>query len=221
MIGNLMLIVPDKNCNLCPRLYEFRQKNQATYKNWHNAPVDSFGDIKGEILIVGLAPGLRGANRTGRPFTGDWAGDLLYETLNKYGFSTGTYSGESTDGLTLKNCRITNAVRCLPPANKPISSEIKSCNNFLLQEILGMPHLKAIVALGLVAHNATLDALRLRKAEYKFSHGSHFKLPTGLFFFSSYHCSRYNTNTKRLTPDMFYDIFKKIKASMEPDPMRS
>jgi uracil-DNA glycosylase family 4 len=218
MISNLMLAMPDRNCNLCPRLYQFRQKNQETYKNWHNAPVDSFGDIEGEMLIVGLAPGLRGANRTGRPFTGDWAGDLLYETLNKYDFSTGIYSGESNDGLILKNCRITNAVRCLPPANKPMTSEIKSCNNFLFQEIAGMPQLKAIVALGLVAHNATLDALSLRKAEYKFSHGSHFKLPTGKNFFSSYHCSRYNTNTKRLTPDMFYEVFKKIKASLKSDP---
>ena len=131
----LKFMQPKINCNLCPRLYRFREQNQKQYAGWHNAPVESFGDINGELLIVGLAPGLRGANRTGRPFTGDWAGDLLYQTLDTFGFSHGKYAGESDDGLKLNNCRITNAVRCLPPENKPIGAEIAACNVFLKQEI--------------------------------------------------------------------------------------
>ena len=161
----LKFMQPKINCNLCPRLYRFREQNQKQYADWHNAPVESFGDINGELLIVGLAPGLRGANRTGRPFTGDWAGDLLYQTLDTFGFSHGKYAGESDDGLKLNNCRITNAVRCLPPENKPIGAEIAACNVFLKQEISSMPNIKAIMALGLIAHNATLTALSLTKTK--------------------------------------------------------
>ena len=172
------------------------------------------GDINAELLIVGLAPGLRGANRTGRPFTGDWAGDLLFQTLDKFGFSHGRYAGESSDGLKLNNCRITNAVRCLPPENKPIGAEIAACNIFLKQEISSMPNIKAIMVLGLIAHNATLTALGLTKREYKFFHGANFEIRPSLSLFSSYHCSRYNTNTKRLTNEMFFDVFHKISKSL-------
>ena len=205
---------PKKNCTLCPRLCKFREQNQKQYKDWHNAPVKSFGDINGELLVVGLAPGLRGANRTGRPFTGDGAGDLLYQTLDKFGFSHGRYAGESSDGLKLNNCRITNAVRCLPPENKPLGAEIATCNVFLKQEISSMPNIKAIMVLGLIAHNATLTALGLTKTKYKFFHGANFEIRPNLRLFSSYHCSRYNTNTKRLTNEMFFDVFRKITKNL-------
>ena len=212
--SDLKFMQPEINCNLCPRLCRFRKQNQKQYTDWHNAPVESFGDINGELLIVGLAPGLRGANRTGRPFTGDWAGDLLYQTLDTFGFSQGRYAGESSDGLKLNNCRITNAVRCLPPGNKPIGAEIAACNVFLKQEISSMPNIKAIMALGLIAHNATLTALSLTKTKYKFFHGANFEIRPNLRLFSSYHCSRYNTNTKRLTNEMFFDVFRKITKNL-------
>ena len=202
---------PNKNCRICPRLYEYRTENQKTYPGWYNAPVNSFGDINGKLLVVGLAPGLRGANRTGRPFTGDWAGDLLYQALAKFGFSRGTYAGEATDGLALENCRITNAVRCLPPQNKPIGQEIGACNVFLKQEISNMSNLKVIMALGLIAHNATLNALEKRKSQHKFTHGASFELTSDIKLISSYHCSRYNTNTRRLTNEMFFDVFREIR----------
>ena len=157
---------------------------------------------------------MRGANRTGRPFTGDGAGDLLYQTLDKFGFSHGRYAGESSDGLKLNNCRITNAVRCLPPKNKPLGAEIATCNVFLKQEISSMPNIKAIMALGLIAHNATLTALSLTKTKYKFFHGANFEIRPNLRLFSSYHCSRYNTNTKRLTNEMFFDVFRKITKNL-------
>ena len=210
----LKFMQPKINCNLCPRLYRFRKQNQKQYTDWHNAPVESFGDINGELLIVGLAPGLRGANRTGRPFTGDWAGDLLYQTLDKFGFSHGKYAGESCDGLKLNNCRITNAVRCLPPENKPLGAEITACNIFLKQEISNMPNIKAILVLGLIAHIATLTALGRTNTKYKFSHGANFEIRPNLKLFSSYHCSRYNTNTKRLTNEMFFDVFRKISTNL-------
>ena len=205
---------PNKNCCLCPRLFEYRTENQKTYPSWYNAPVESFGDINGKLLVVGLAPGLRGANRTGRPFTGDWAGDLLYQALDKFSFSRGQYAGEASDGLALENCRITNAVRCLPPQNKPIGQEIRTCNIFLKQEIYNMSNLKVIMALGLIAHNATLNALEKRKAQYKFAHGASYELPSGIKLISSYHCSRYNTNTRRLTNDMFFDVFREIRETI-------
>lgn len=172
-----------------------------------NAPVPSFGSLNAPLLIVGLAPGLNGANRTGRPFTGDWAGDLLYATLLRYGLASGSYGESADDGLILRGCRITNAVRCVPPENKPTPAEQKSCRPFLAAEIAAMPRLRAIVALGAVAHHAVLGTLELRKATYPFAHAALHSLPDGLLLADSYHCSRYNTNTGRLTEDMFRRVF--------------
>jgi uracil-DNA glycosylase family 4 len=200
---------PDKNCTNCPRLRAFLLKNRKAYPEWHNAPVDSFGDINGQILIVGLAPGLKGANRTGRPFTGDYAGDLLYDTLLKFGLAEGVYEANPTDNLALKNCRITNAVRCLPPENKPIGSEVKNCAPFLISEIKSMPNLRIILALGGLAHGAILSVLEKKKVHYKFGHNVFHQLDK-IFLVNSYHCSRYNTNTGRLTEQMFHDVFSKI-----------
>ncbi len=205
---------PDRDCEECPRLRAFLLENREKYPDWHNAPVDSFGDINGEILIVGLAPGLKGANRTGRPFTGDFAGDLLYDTLIKFDLADGAYKAESEDGLTLKNCRITNAVRCLPPENKPIGSEVKNCAPFLISEIQTMPNLKVVLALGGLAHGAILTVLEKRKALYKFGHNLFHELDEVLLA-NSYHCSRYNTNTGRLTEQMFHDVFDEIKKRLK------
>jgi len=205
---------PTATCKLCPRLYEFRVSNKTTYPDWHNAPVGSFGDINSRLLIVGLAPGLRGANRTSRPFTGDWAGDLLFSTLSKFNFSRGIYKARHDDGFKLIDCRITNAVRCVPPENKPTGQEIKTCNAFLQKEINGMPNLTVIIALGSIAHNAVLLALDCRKSCFKFKHGSRFVLQDNLTIFNSYHCSRYNTNTRRLTPKMFESVFEQVRLTL-------
>ena len=191
------------NCTLCPRLVQFRHANQAAHPDWHNGPVASFGDLSSRFLIVGLAPGLRGANKTGRPFTGDWAGDLLYGTLLKLGLATGTYDERADDGLTLQSVRITNAVRCVPPANKPLPLEFKNCLPFLTQEIAAMPNLRGLFAVGRDGHEAVLAALALRKAEFPFAHGRQHRLNDRLTLTDSYHCSRYNTNTGRLTQVMF------------------
>ncbi|MFP6713106.1 MAG: uracil-DNA glycosylase [Rhodospirillales bacterium] len=207
-------IRPDRDCAECPRLRSFLLDNREKYPDWHNAPVDSFGDINGEILIVGLAPGLKGANRTGRPFTGDYAGDLLYETLIRYGLAEGSYKADPSDGLTLKNCRITNAVRCLPPENKPIGSEVKNCAPFLISEIETMANLKIVLALGGLAHGAILTVLEERKALFKFGHNVYHQLDRVLLA-DSYHCSRYNTNTGRLTEQMFHDVFDEILARLK------
>ena len=201
---------PAQDCNLCPRLVEFRQRNRETWPDWHNAPVQSFGDMDARLLIVGLAPGLRGANRTGRPFTGDYAGDLLYQTLSKFRFATGTYDKRPDDGLQLHDCRIANGVRCLPPENKPIGSEVNNCRRFLSAEITAMDNLKVILALGGVAHNTILATLGERRAAYKFSHCAFHHLIDGRILANSYHCSRYNTNTGRLTEQMFEDVFEGI-----------
>jgi uracil-DNA glycosylase family 4 len=180
---------------------------------WFNAPVPSFGPRDARLLIVGLAPGLRGANRTGRPFTGDFAGDLLYPTLAKFGYTTGRFVGVRNDevwpgdNLQLVDARVTNAVRCVPPQNKPLPQEIATCGRFLAAEIAAMPRLKAVVALGRIAHDATLSALSLRKSQYKFGHNAHHALPNGVTLADSYHCSRYNTNTGVLTPSMFEAVF--------------
>ena len=210
-----MITQPNKTCSQCPRLYSFRLKNAQKYIDWHNAPVASFGDPDGQLLIVGLAPGLRGANKTGRPFTGDWAGDLLYATLTKFGFTHGKYGATAEDGLQLLNCRITNAVRCVPPENKPTGEEIKTCNKFLIRELKGMRNLKVILTLGGIAHAAILSALDKKKSDYKFSHNGEFKLNKHLQLVSSYHCSRYNTNTGRLTQEMFETIFENIKTKLQ------
>ena len=201
---------PAPDCDLCPRLADLRRKNRETWPDWHNAPVQSFGDLDARLMIVGLAPGLKGANRTGRPFTGDYAGDLLFQTLSKFNFSTGTYDKRPDDGLQLTDCRIANGVRCLPPQNKPIGAEINNCRRFLSAEINAMKNLQLILALGGVAHNTILTTLSERRAAYKFSHCAFHDLNGGLILANSYHCSRYNTNTKRLTEQMFEDVFEGI-----------
>jgi len=202
---------PSRDCPLCPRLGDFLQKHRALEPGWHNAPVPSFGPADARLLIVGLAPGLRGANRTGRPFTGDYAGDLLYATLLKFGLATGTFGATPDDGLQLKQVRVTNAVRCVPPENKPVGAEVKACRPFLLAEIAAMTGLKAILCLGGLSHGAVLSAVNQRKAAYPFGHGAQHQiaLPDGreILLADSYHCSRYNTNTGRLTEEMFEQVF--------------
>ncbi len=199
--------MPARDCPLCPRLVGFRHANRAAHADWHNAPVPSFGPLDARLLIVGLAPGLRGANRTGRPFTGDYAGDLLYATLAKFGLAHGDYGQRPDDGLTLVECRITNAVRCVPPENKPTPAEIKACRPFLVDEIAAMGRIEAILALGAVAHRTVLATLGARQAAYPFRHGARHRLDR-LVLADSYHCSRYNTNTGRLTPTMFEQVFE-------------
>lgn len=206
---------PPLDCPLCPRLVEFREANAQAYPDFYNAPVPSFGPDDARLLIVGLAPGLKGANQTGRPFTGDWAGDLLYATLSEFGFSKGTYDQRADDGLQLVDCMITNAVRCVPPENKPIGAEIKACQPFLEGRFKALPRLTHLVALGGIAHNAVLTTLGLRKALYKFGHGARHELgDTGLVMIDSYHCSRYNTNTGRLTEAMFHDVFRAVRNEL-------
>jgi uracil-DNA glycosylase family 4 len=204
---------PSRDCPLCPRLKAFRRKQRAAHVDWFNAPVPSFGDVEGRLLIVGLAPGLKGANRTGRPFTGDYAGDLLYATLLRFGFALGTYGAAPDDDLVLVDCIITNAVRCVPPENKPLPAEIKTCNQFLESQIADMNHLAAIIALGRVAHDATLSALGAKKSRHGFSHGAIHELGH-LAVFDSYHCSRYNTNTGVLTEAMFTDVFASVRKRL-------
>ncbi|MCE7887699.1 MAG: uracil-DNA glycosylase [Alphaproteobacteria bacterium PRO2] len=200
---------PGKDCPLCPRLVDFRLKNRAKFPGEWNAPVPSFGPENGRLLIVGLAPGLKGANFTGRPFTADYAGDLLYATLLKFGFAEGVYKERADDGLKLKNCRITNAVRCVPPENKPTPEEMRQCLGFLQMEMAALKNTKVILSLGLVSHNSVLKALNHKISKYKFTHGAVHDLGK-VKLIDSYHCSRYNTNTGRLTTRMFEDIFKKI-----------
>jgi len=207
---------PGQDCALCPRLVAFRTAQRAAEPAWHNAPVPSFGNLDARLLIVGLAPGLKGANRTGRPFTGDYAGVLLYSTLIKFGFARGTYDARVDDGLTLVGCRITNAVRCVPPANKPETPEIRSCGQFLAAEIAAMPHLAAVLALGQIAHQAVLVAQGQKRARYRFAHGAIHALPDGPILADSYHCSRYNTNTGQLTPAMFEAVFTELKRRLAP-----
>ena len=208
------LIEPNKNCSKCRRLYNFRKKNQSENPDWFNAPVPTFGKLSSSLLIVGLAPGLQGANKTGRPFTGDYAGDLLYKTINKFNFSKGKYGGTIDDSLKLKDCTITNAVRCVPPQNKPISEEINNCNNFLKKTIEIHKNLKVIIALGLIAHKSIISAFNLKQKLYKFKHGNKHKI-NNLILIDSYHCSRYNTNTGRLNEEMFEKIFFEAKKELK------
>ncbi len=198
------------NCALCPRLVDFRKTNQQQYPDFFNGPVPAFGDKKAELLIIGLAPGLKGANRTGRPFTGDYAGDLLYPTLIKFNFALGNYGANIDDGLTLNNAIITNAVRCVPPQNKTIGSEDANCRPYLIEQINKLPTIRILLALGHVAHNAVLSTFDIKKSAFKFAHNKRHKLPNELMLIDSYHCSRYNTNTKRLSVQMFEDIFENI-----------
>ena len=206
---------PEHDCSLCPRLVSFRAECKSNFPDWFNGPVPSFGPQSATLLIVGLAPGMRGANRTGRPFTGDDAGDLLYETLKIFGFSQGTYEARPDDGLELVDCMVTNAVRCLPPQNKPTGQEIKTCQTFLSQRIAHLPELRVIIALGRIAHDATVSALGHRKSAFRFAHGAQHGVSDTLTLFDSYHCSRYNTNTGRLTPDMFRQVFQDARACLD------
>ena len=206
---------PGKNCGLCPRLAEFRGANRRQFPDWHNDPVPAFGDLDARLLVVGLAPGLRGANRTGRPFTGDYAGELLYPSLIKFGRAKGTFGAEADDGLEMVDCRITNAVRCVPPANKPTPLEQKTCRNFLVDEIAAMPRLRAILVLGRIAHDAVLSTLGMKKTTYPFSHGAIHRLDEKLSITDSYHCSRYNVNTGRLTEKMFHDALGRALSTIK------
>jgi uracil-DNA glycosylase len=201
------MVLPGRDCSLCPRLAAFRDAQRTTHPDWFNAPVPPFGDYAAKILIVGLAPGLRGANRTGRPFTGDYAGELLYSTLRKFALAHGHYAARADDGLALTGARVTNAVRCVPPQNKPEPREIAACRSFLEAEIAASPGLRAFVALGAIAHDAVLAALGLRRAMFRFSHGALHALPDGRLLADSYHCSRLNTNTGKLSAAMFEAVF--------------
>ncbi len=207
-----MTLEPPRDCRLCPRLSAFRDENTETYPDYFNRPVPSFGPVDARLLIVGLAPGLKGANRTGRPFTGDWAGDLLYATLLKFGLATGHYAERADDGLKLAGCAITNAVRCVPPENKPLPFEIKACRRYLSAQIEAMDNLRAILALGKIAHDSVCDTLGVKKSQYPFKHGAAYRLDS-VTLVSSYHCSRYNTNTGVLTTAMFEQVVKQAKKA--------
>ena len=207
---------PPRDCTLCPRLVEYREANADTYPGYFNGAVPPFGTANAMFLIVGLAPGIHGANQTGRPFTGDYAGDLLYATLEKYSFSSGRYGAGPTDGLKLKHTTITNAVRCVPPQNKPNGLEIRTCRPFLTNQIKAMNKLQAILCLGRISHESTIAALSLKQKDAPFGHGIEHAIPGAKFsVFDSYHCSRYNTNTKRLTTTMFEKVFANIRHHLE------
>ncbi|MGB4107711.1 MAG: uracil-DNA glycosylase [Alphaproteobacteria bacterium] len=205
---------PGKDCPLCPRLVEFRAKNRVKFPDKWNAPVPSFGPENGQLLVVGLAPGLKGANFSGRPFTGDYAGELLYSSLIKFGFAEGKYEARPDDGLTLKNCRITNAVRCVPPENKPTPEEMRQCLGFLQMEMAALKNVKVILSLGLISHNSVLKALDRKISAHKFAHNAVHDLGK-VKLVDSYHCSRYNTQTKRLTPAMFHNVFETITELLQ------
>lgn len=205
----------DRDCRACPRLAGFLDEVNARYPDYYCRPVPPFGDASARFLIVGLAPGMHGANRTGRPFTGDHAGILLYETLHKYGFGSHAESVSADDGLTLLDCRITNAVKCLPPDNKPVGAEINTCNRFLANELDTLKAGSVVLALGGIAHRAIVKARGLRQADYKFAHAAEHDLQA-FRMLDSYHCSRYNTNTGRLTPGMFDAVFKRARELLSP-----
>ena len=216
------LAEPPRDCARCERLVAFRHEAQAEHHDWFNAPVPTFTGADPRLLIVGLAPGLRGANRTGRPFTGDFAGNLLYETLLAYGLASGTYAERIDDGLQLNECAITNAVRCVPLQNKPLPTEIANCRSYLSATIASFPKLEVILALGRIAHESVLRAFGLKLSEFPFAHGGEHKFSTRegtpLVLFDSYHCSRYNTNTGKLTASMFHQVFESIRARIEIQP---
>jgi len=209
--------MPGRDCPRCPRLVAFRRSWRKSEPDWFNAPVDSFGPSNARLLIVGLAPGLRGANRTGRPFTGDYAGDLLYATLTEFGFARGRYAASADDGLELLDCRITNAVRCVPPDNKPTPQEIKTCRDYLKAAIAEMNNLRAVVALGRIAHESFVQATGAQRSQFPFAHGrAH--IVAALTLLDSYHCSRYNTNTGVLTPQMFRDVIAQARKLIDAQP---
>lgn len=207
-----MIITTDRNCSHCPRLVELRSQVRTDYPEYHAAPVSAFGVPDADFIVVGLAPGMHGANATGRPFTGDYAGGLLYETLYNHGFASRAVSRSSDDGLQLYNCCITNAVKCLPPANKPVAAEVNNCNGFLARELVGR---QVILALGTIAHRAIIRALALRQAQWPFGHAAEHHLDDGRIVLDSYHCSRYNTQTKRLTTAMFEQVFARARALVD------
>ena len=201
-------------CRLCPRLARHLDGVRETHPRYHARPVAPFGPARARLLIVGLAPGMHGANRTGRPFTGDHAGILLYETLHRYGFASCPVSEHARDGLRLDGCRITNAVKCLPPENRPLPDEVRRCNGYLRAELETLPARAAILALGVVAHGAVLAALGAKGTAHPFRHGTRHELARGIALFDSYHCSRYNTQTRRLTPAMFRGVFDSIREHL-------
>ncbi len=213
-----MTEVFDPSCRNCPRLAAFLDAVKEKHPDYYCRPVPPFGDPKARLLIVGLAPGMHGANRTGRPFTGDHAGVLLYETLHAFGFSNQAEATAIDDGLALIDCRITNAVKCLPPDNKPVGAEINTCNAYLANELALMPENSVMLALGGIAHRAIIRAMSLRQADYPFGHAAEHDLATGVVLLDSYHCSRYNTNTKRLTNEMFRSVFARAKELLAQAP---
>jgi uracil-DNA glycosylase family 4 len=208
------LDAPGHDCPLCPRLVAYRTENRAKWPDWHNGPVPCWGQREARLLVLGLAPGVRGANRTGRPFTGDHAGKLLYATLLKYGLAGGEYLEDPSDTLQLRGLRIANAVRCVPPENLPTPAEIGTCNRFLIAERAAMPNLRVALALGLVAHNAWLKSHRIPASRFRFAHGAVHALPDGTLLADSYHVSRYNTNTGRLTTEMFEAVVQDVLARL-------
>ncbi len=213
MIADLPEAEAPRDCSLCKRLVDYRALHRAAHPDWYNGAVPSFGDANARLLIVGLAPGVSGANRTGRPFTGDWAGELLYPTLAKYGFSRGVFAAHPDDGLELVDAMITNAVRCVPPQNKPVGAEVNTCRAFLAARIAALPRLTHIVTLGKIAHDSTVRALGERVARHPFGHNVSSQI--GRYTITaSYHCSRYNTNTRRLTPEMFEAVFAGVREGM-------
>lgn len=212
----MTFVCPQRDCSNCPRLVEFRQGNIAKFPDYYNGPVPPFGDLSAEILIVGLAPGLNGANQTARPFTNDYAGDVLYPILKKYGFAQGDYAKRKDDGFELNNVRVTNSVRCVPPQNKVTGDEVNTCGKFLIEEISDMPNLKIILTLGSVAHSAVLGVLGYKKSTFKFGHNAVHRLDNhNLWMVNSYHTSRYNINTGVLTYEMFEDVIQKIRGILK------
>jgi uracil-DNA glycosylase len=206
---------PGRDCPLCSRLVAFREEWRIKEPTWHNAPVPTFGRLDARLAIVGLAPGLRGANRTGRPFTGDYAGVLLYKTMLEFGFAVGEYGADPTDGLELADAAIVNAVRCVPPENKPTPAEIGTCRRFLSATVDGMPQIAAILVLGRIAHDSTVSMLGVKRSAVPFSHGAVHEVRPGLTLHDSYHCSRYNTNTGVLTEDMFRAVFAGVRRRLD------
>ena len=203
-----------KDCRLCPRLAAYRDEVRAKHPDWFNGAVSSFGPETASFLVVGLAPGVTGAHRTGRPFTGDFAGDLLYGTLTKFGWANGAFDARPDDGLELSDCMVTNAVRCVPPQNKPVGAEINQCRDFLSARIDALPRLQAILCLGGISHQSTIRALGGKVSAFKFAHGARHEIG-GYTLWDSYHCSRYNTNTGRLTPEMFETVFAAARAELD------
>jgi len=210
IVSPVPLTEPPRDCPLCPRLVAFRQACRAEHPDWWNAPVMAFGDPAARIVIVGLAPGKHGANRTGRPFTGDYAGELLFATLGKFGLSRGAYAARADDGLALVDCAILNAAKCLPPQNKPLPGEVQTCGRYLAAGLAALPNARIVIALGQIAHQSAVRALGGQLSKARFAHLAEHPMPGGRTLLDSYHCSRYNTNTGRLTEKMFVNVFNEV-----------